>query len=235
MRYRYICSESTDPYENLALEQCLFRQAAEGTAILYLWQNDHTIVVGRNQDVYAECRAEEFIRSGGRIARRRSGGGAVYHDLGNLNFSLIGRKTDLAPDACRNLVMAALKQFGAEAEFNGRNDLVVNGRKCSGNACYEKGGVLCQHGTVLVCSDIGKMARYLTPDEGKLARNRVKSVSARVGNLSELLPEVTVEKVRDALIGAAGALPLRYREDRAFFEEQEAFFRKEAWIFGGKV
>lgn len=200
MKYFYILSDSTDPYRNLAMERALFRYVDEETAILFLWQNDHTIVIGRNQDPYAECRVEEFLSSGGKIAKRPSGGGAVYHDLGNQNFSIIAKENLIARDEYQHIVVNALKTFGLEVEFNGRNDFLIQGRKFSGNASYSDGRVLCQHGTILVHTDIDKMEYYLTPSAEKLDRNHVKSVKSRVINLRGILGNISVEAVRHTII-----------------------------------
>lgn len=234
MKYKYIISDSVDPYENLALEQSLFRAACEDSIILYLWQNDNTIVIGRNQAVSVECRADEFRAKGGRIARRRSGGGAVYHDLGNLNFSILC-KTDAAKQAdYRFLLVGTLRDFGVRAEANERNDLLADGRKFSGSAVYDDGAVLCQHGTILIGADIGKMTYYLTPDRSKLDRNHVDSVASRVTNLSVLSPEITVKKLQEALIRTAKAAPLLYCPDADELRRQAEFFGSDRWIFEGK-
>lgn len=205
MKYFYVLSDSTDPYQNLAMEQALFQYADEDTAVLFLWQNDNTIVIGRNQDPYVECKAEEFLASGGRIARRRSGGGAVYHDLGNLNFSIICLERLAKKDEYQQLVTKALKTFGFAAEFNGRNDLLIRGKKFSGNAFYTDGKVLCQHGTILIHTDIEKMSYYLTPSTEKLARNHVRSVESRVVNLHDISENISVEAMRQAMIAVAKA------------------------------
>lgn len=231
MEYKYIVSNSVDPYENLALEQSLFRLVAEDCVILYLWQNDNTIVVGRNQDVYAECRADEFLADGGRIARRRSGGGAVYHDLGNLNFSIISGAAFRDEVDYRSLITEAVKEFGVNAGPNGRNDLLADARKFSGSAVYDDGTVLCQHGTILVSADIGRMTYYLTPDQGKLDRNHVSSVASRVVNLSELSKEITIEKLRKVLIRAARAAPLCRRPSADELRRQAEHFQSARWIF----
>lgn len=235
MRWRYLYSDLSDPYVNLARERCLFEQAQENETVLFLWQNADTIVIGRNQDVYAECRAEEFRQNGGKIARRCSGGGAVYQDLGNLNVSVIGKKSFLCAGNYRELVIQALRFCDIPVEYNGRNDLLAYGKKFSGSACYDNGEAFCCHGTILIHTDTERMAHYLTPNSGKLARNGVKSVGARVGNLSELKPGLTVKKICDALICMSGAQPLQADVDRRKLAEYTAFFGDKDWIFGGKI
>lgn len=202
-------------------------------AILYLWQNEDTIVVGRNQDIYNECKADKFLDDGGRLARRLSGGGAVYHDSGNLNYSLISRSVQ---GDCRydRLLKKALLLIGIEAVYNDRNDLTVEGKKVSGNAVYEKDGIICQHGTVLVDTDISRMEYYLTPDISKLYRNRVNSVRARVANLCDFCREVMVQDVQESLIEAAKAKPFEYRPDIEKVNGLEKFYMSNEWIFGGK-
>lgn len=234
MRYCYLYTDQTDPYQNLARERCLLEQAEENTAILFLWQNADTIVIGRNQDAYAECRAEEFLKDGGRIARRCSGGGAVYHDMGNLNISLIGRKSSLGMEDYLELVTRSLHSCDIRVEYNGRNDLLAFGKKFSGNACYERRGTFCCHGTILVHTDTLRMGHFLTPDVDKLARNRVKSVGARVGNLSELCPGLTVKDICEALIHVSNAKPLLDVVDGQRMAEYTRFFQNREWIFGGK-
>lgn len=156
--YKYICSENTSPYYNLALERSLFDFVDEDTVILYLWQNSHTIVIGKNQNAYAECKVDEFIKDGGTLARRPSGGGAVYHDLGNLNFSIICKESIAKEHTYQRIVKEALGYFGIVSEFNGRNDLTVDDKKFSGNAFYVKDDVLCQHGTILINSDFKELS-----------------------------------------------------------------------------
>ncbi len=171
----------------------------EETALLYLWQNERTIVIGRNQNPWQECRVEEFLEAGGRIARRLSGGGAVYHDLGNLNFTIILPMAEF--DVARQLVVVrlAVGAFGLEAEPSGRNDLLLGGRKFSGNAFYKAGASAYHHGTLLVRADMGEMARWLTVDQEKLKARGVASVPARVVNLSEANGDISIEALERAM------------------------------------
>ncbi len=233
MKYKYFISTGTDPYINLAIERCLFEFADENTAILYLWQNDNTIVIGRNQDVYSECRADEFKACGGQIARRMSGGGAVYHDLGNLNFSIITVKASDSEQAYLDVILCMAEKLGIKAEFSGRNDIVYNGRKFSGSAVYDDGEKVCCHGTVLVCSDIEKMT-YLTPKREKLKRHGVESVRSRVMNLCVTDPKITVETVKKGFIEAAGAEPLYAEINKRMFEEYAGLFGSDEWIYRGQ-
>ena len=233
MIYKYVVTDCTDPYRNLAAEQELMKYAAADTAILFLWQNENTIVVGRNQDVGAECRAEEFEANHGRVARRRSGGGAVFHDLGNLNFSIICYEAGKNACSYQQLMKKALMEFSITAEYNGRNDLVVDGRKFSGNAAYTNERVICQHGTLLISSDIEKMSYYLTPERGKMERNHVSSVSARVVNLCELCDRINVDTMRQAIIRASKAVEMDYVLDRREVDDLTRIYQSTSWIYGG--
>ena len=232
--YKYICSENTSPYYNLALERSLFDFVDEDTVILYLWQNSHTIVIGKNQNAFAECKVDEFINAGGTLARRPSGGGAVYHDLGNLNFSIICKESIAKEHTYQRIVKEALRFFGIVSEFNGRNDLTVDGKKFSGNAFYVKDDVLCQHGTILINSDFKELSKYLTPDISKLERNHVKSVESRVVNLSEISDKITVESMKEAMIKAVNAVRLEEEPTESKVEEHKKIFENDEWILEGK-
>lgn len=232
--YKYICSENTSPYYNLALERSLFDFVDEDTVILYLWQNSHTIVIGKNQNAYAECKVDEFINDGGALARRPSGGGAVYHDLGNLNFSIICKDSIAKEHTYQRIVKEALGYFGIVSEFNGRNDLTVDGKKFSGNAFYVKDDVLCQHGTILINSDFKELSKYLTPDISKLERNHVKSVESRVVNLSEISDKITVESMKEAMIKTTNAVRLEEEPTESKVEEYKKIFENDEWILEGK-
>ena len=207
-RFLYAESAATDPYFNLALEKCLFDSAADDTAIFYLWQNEKTVVCGRNQNIRRECRLDALEAMGGRAARRLSGGGAVFHDRGNLNFTLITRGTGLgvpaADSAGNTLILRALRDLGIPAEQTGRNDLVApDGRKFSGSAFLRRAdGLLCHHGTLMVDVDTAALEAVLDVDGEKLRSKGVRSVRSRVVNLAELCPGLTVEALKSALKAA---------------------------------
>ncbi len=217
---------------NLAIEQDLFRYAEYGTTIVYIWQNKNTIVIGKNQNVFSECKADEFVREGGKIARRMSGGGAVYHDDGNLNYSLINIEDDTEKREYWEVIQKMMKSIDLECCYNGRNDLMLNGRKFSGNAFYDNGEVLCQHGTILVDADINRMNYLLTPDSNKLERNRVRSVASRVINLSECVDGITVEEMKLSLIRAIESECINYAPDQSHIAELYDLFSSEKWIYG---
>lgn len=209
MIFKYYISKAVDPYYNLAIEQLLFKYCGSNTAVLYLWQNDNTIVIGKHQHAESECKVAEFTAQGGKIARRRSGGGAVFHDLGNQNFSILSKDENLTENDYTDIIIGTLKNIGIPSEFNGRNDITVRGKKVNGNAFYDDRNIICRHGTFLVNTDIEKMVRYLTPGREKLTRNAVKSISARVANLTEFCPEIIVENVREAMIRFTEAVLLK--------------------------
>ena len=195
-------ARGTDPYENLALEQRLLETVQEDCCILFLWQNARTVVIGRNQCAWKECRIEALEQSGGRLARRQSGGGAVFHDLGNLNFTFLSHSGNLDISRQTRVILSACQAFGIQGQASGRNDLTVLDRKFSGSAFYNHQGRSFHHGTLLVDVDLEDMLRYLSPDQQKLRSKGVDSVRARVINLKELCPALTISNLSAALLEA---------------------------------
>lgn len=186
----------TNPYENLALEQYMLENLVPGEMILYLWQNAHTVVIGKNQNAWAECRVSLLEEEGGKLSRRLSGGGAVYHDLGNLNFTFITMDEDYDLDKQFSVIKEACALADISVEKSGRNDLLAEGRKFSGNAFYHHHGHSYHHGTLLITVDMEKLQKYLSPPKAKLEAKGVSSVRSRVVNLSELAPGLTCDTMR---------------------------------------
>lgn len=237
-----VISDSVNPYENLAREEYLTFHVQPDECILYLWQNAHTVVIGRNQNCWKECRVTELEASGGRLVRRLSGGGAVYHDLGNLNFTFCMRKEYADITKQVSVIREAAAAFGLDARLTGRNDVTVDGRKFSGNAFFDSQGYYYHHGTLLVNVDTSAMSRYLNPSVAKLQSKGVDSVRSRVVNLSELCSEITVEALKGAMIKAFSKVyELPAREfDPAHFDEDEIQrltekFGSWEWKYGQKI
>lgn len=229
----------TDPVHNLALEEYLLRHVQEGQCILYLWQNRHTVVIGRNQNAASECNYEALEADGGHLVRRLSGGGAVYHDLGNLNFTFIMPSEDFDVDRQTEVILRAVQSAGIAAQRNGRNDLTVDGKKFSGHAYYHTGKKSYHHGTLMVNVDTEPLARYLQVSPLKLQAKGVKSVRSRVANLREYNPALTISFLKEAVIAAFSQvykLPLRSLAEAAL-DQQELKqsclkFASPSWRYG---
>ena len=201
-RLQVIISPQYDPFLNRAVEQWLTDRQEEGVVTLYLWKNERTVVIGYNQNPYAECNVQLLLGEGGHLMRRGTGGGAVYHDLGNINFSFIADKALYDVKKQLSVIQDALLTYGLTTEISGRNDLTCDGRKFSGNAFAKGQRNNLHHGTILIKTDGAMMQRYLIVDKAKLLKNGVKSVASRVINLSELVPELTSESIKQPLIAS---------------------------------
>ena len=236
MRYLIAQSTSTDPHHNLALEETLLNMATDAV-ILYLWQNQNTVVIGRNQNPWKECRTALLEQEGGHLARRLSGGGAVFHDLGNLNFTFLMPQAHYDLDRQLGIICDGVRSFGIDAQRSGRNDVLAKGRKFSGNAFYKNGKQAYHHGTILIDADMEKLSRYLNPSKAKLAAKGVDSVRSRVGNLRELNPDITIDAMKAALTDAfsascGGAVErIEVTPDPALVER----YRSWEWNYGQKL
>lgn len=208
MATRLVYSDSYDPWYNLALEEYLLNHVQVGEIILYLWQNDHTVVIGKYQNAWKECRCEMLEEEGGKLARRLSGGGAVYHDLGNLNFTFIMDKNLYDLEKQLQVILDAVNNLGIKAEFTGRNDITVDGRKFSGNAFCFLSNAVYHHGTILVNTDFDKLSRYLQVSKEKMKAKSIEadSVQSRVVNLASLQPSITIEAMKENLKASFGKL-----------------------------
>ena len=232
-------TDCTDPYKNLALEEHLLLNEGEDV-ILYLWQNRHTVVIGRNQNPWAECRTSLLEEEGGHLARRLSGGGAVYHDLGNLNFTFLCKDEHYDLQKQLSVIQEACKLCGIDATFSGRNDLLADGRKFSGNAFYHSKGFSYHHGTLLIDTDMNRLGRYLSPPKAKLESKGVTSVRSRVVNLKELSPTLTCEKMKEYMTRAfeavygQKALLLPVPEEAILLPMAEKYASAD-WLYGRPI
>lgn len=216
-------NDRTDPYFNLASEEYLL--LTEDEPVFMLWQNERSVIIGRNQNAYAEINRGFVEKNGIAVVRRLTGGGAVFHDLGNINYTFITKKGDAgALDFARFCapVISALSALGVPAELSGRNDMTADGRKFSGNAqCVFNKRVL-HHGTILFSADMAYLSGALNADPEKMKSKGIKSVRSRVCNLSEYLPDWTAKRLKSYLENSVEA------ERTSFSAEQTAGIEKLA-------
>ena len=190
--------------ENLAAEAVLTERAVPGEMAVFLWRNDRTVVIGKNQNAWKECRLEALTRDGGTLVRRMSGGGAVFHDLGNLNISFCTARAEEDIPRQTRIILNALRSLGVQASCSGRNDLEADGRKFSGHAVYRQGPASCHHATLMLKVDREALEKYLCVSPLKLRSRGVDSVRARVINLADRFPSLTIPALCGALKRAAG-------------------------------
>ena len=180
--------KTTNPYYNLAVEEYLFSYSNED--VFMLWQNEPTVVIGKNQNVYAEINMDYLKENNIHIARRITGGGAVYHDLGNVNYTFISSKNNRCEinfEYYTKPIIEALQKLGIDAKLSGRNDLVVDEKKFSGSAQHAKGNRVLHHGTLLFNSNLDVLTNVLNVDEEKIKSKAIKSTRSRVTNLKDIL------------------------------------------------
>lgn len=235
---RYIISDNTDAYFNLASEEYLLKHTEED--IFYLWRNDNAIIVGTNQNALSEINVEYVKEKDIKVVRRLTGGGAVYHDLGNINYTFIENNKKGFNDFrgfCEPITKA-LNEMGVEAEFSGRNDMTIQGKKFSGTAqCKHKERVM-HHGTLLFSSKKADISGALKPRDIKFTGKSVKSVASRITNISEHLEEdMDVLTFRDRVMtSVAGGLsqvtPFTEEEVIAIEKLREEKYATWDWNFG---
>ncbi len=203
-KIKILISTSHDPWFNLATEDFIFRDMDPDCQILFLWRNAPTVVIGRFQNPWKECRLDLLEQDGVNLGRRQSGGGAVYQDLGNTNFTFLSSKASFSKERNNQIIINALKEFGINAIPSGRNDLNVQAldgeKKFSGSAFKETKDRSFHHGTLLINTDLLKLSEYLNPHPKKLNSKGISSVRSRVINLSELNTFVTHESLISAII-----------------------------------
>lgn len=238
MQLRLVISNQTNPYWNVSVENYLLSLPEKDVVTMYLWKNHRTVVIGQNQNPYSECNVELLCKEGGYVMRRTTGGGAVYHDDGNINFSFIASPELYDQHRQFSVLQKAVGYYGLHTELSGRNDVLCEGRKFSGNA-FSKGRYQnLHHGTVLIKGNMDDLQRYLRVKPAKLQKHGVKSVQSRVVNLSELA-EVSSENIVPRLIKAFEEV---YQSKAQFVDFNELILLKEvktlyekyssdAWLF----
>jgi len=197
----FINSKSNDPYYNMALEEYAFNKFDYS---FILWQNENTIVVGKFQNTIEEINSDYVKQNNIKIVRRLSGGGAMYQDLGNVNFTFVSKKEDVEvfnfEHFTENIILF-LNEEGVKAEFNSRNDLVVNGKKFSGNSQYVKDGKILHHGTLLFNSNLEVLINALNVSNIKIESKAIKSIRERVANLIDCFPKkISLDCFKNSLV-----------------------------------
>ncbi len=237
IKLRVFVSESLDVYHNQAIEKYFLDRIEDDEVILYLWQNDRTIVIGANQDAYGECDIEKLEKDGGHLARRITGGGAVYHDKGNLNFTFITPKALYDLSKQEEVILKALDCLGIKAAKTGRNDLVIDGRKFSGHAYYKGKRSCLHHGTLMLEVDEGRLQDYLRVSLAKLHSKNVASVRSRIINLKSVREDLDLDTLKKALIHSAELIYETKAEPYTAFDQEEltkleAQFKDGKWRYG---
>lgn len=203
-KIKAIVTESIDPFFNISLEARLLDVCDENTVFLYLWKNDKTVVVGKNQNAFKECKVNLLESEGGHLIRRLTGGGAVFHDVNNLNFTFVAHEDNYDLKKQQTVLLTAAKHLGINAEISGRNDILADGRKFSGNSFLTKGQVKMHNGTVLINTNHDEMAKYLTVSQAKMKSKGVDSVRSRVVNLIEFDNTLTTDKMAKVILQSFG-------------------------------
>ena len=188
---KYLLNDCTDACRNMAFDEYVLESLPLDEPVFYLWRNAPSVIIGLNQSAYAEVNLQYLESHGIALARRVTGGGAVYHDLQNLNYTIAGRSRDLNADYPEylHLVVNALRDMGVPAELSGRNDIMVDGRKCSGYAKRVWKDRLMVHGTLMFDVDLAELMQALAVPGSKLDAKGIASVRSRVANLKEYLPQ----------------------------------------------
>ncbi|WP_059102712.1 lipoate--protein ligase [Shouchella shacheensis] len=194
----------TDPRINLAIEEWALKNLDPEETYLLFYINEPSIIIGKNQNTFEEINLDYVNENHIHVVRRLSGGGAVYHDLGNLNFSFITKDDG---DSFHNFqkftepVVQALKKLGVDAELSGRNDLQVGERKISGNAQFTTKGRMFSHGTLMLDSEVENVVSALKVKDDKIKSKGIKSIRSRVANISEFLePTMSMEEFKQLLL-----------------------------------
>lgn len=245
-KIRILVSDTFDPAFNLATEDYIFRDMNPEEPVLFLWRNEKTVVIGRFQNPWTECHTKKMEEDGITLVRRQSGGGAVYHDLGNTNFTFMSSRESYDKEANSKLIIQALSYFGVTALMSGRNDILAvtedGEKKISGSAFKETKDRCFHHGTLLIDADLSKLGNYLNPHQKKLVSKGITSVRARVTNLKEINPLISHESLSQKIIelfqqfhGATTSVERLSRSELEQSPKMMEYFNKYSdwqWRFG---
>lgn len=207
---------------------------------LFLWRNSETVVIGRYQNPWLECRLDQMQTDGVKLARRQSGGGAVYQDHQNLNFTFMSGVDVYDKDRNFEIIIDAVSKFGISAETSGRNDMLCGGKKISGSAFKLTKDRAFHHGTLLVDVNLGRLVNYLNPDLLKLQSKGIKSVKSRVANLKELNSEIKIEDLASEITksffsrlghGSEEVMNLDSLEKNPALTDYYDTLRSEEWLY----
>lgn len=228
---KYLINSSTDPHFNMSLDEYCLEQVSSNEPFFYLWRNRPAVIIGLNQNAYSEVNLDYLDRHGIILARRVTGGGAVYHDLQNMNYTIIGKQVGPQP------MVEALRSLGLPAELTGRNDIFVEGRKISGYARRVRQDREIVHGTLMYDVDLETLSRALDTPDSKMNAKGIVSVRSHVANLKEYLPgfsslDELQAKLQELL--SAGDAEIRLSEDQ--LDEVRKIAREKfstwEWIYG---
>ncbi len=232
---RYLVNTSTDAWFNMAFDEFVLESVCADEPVFYLWQNAPAVIIGLNQSPYAEVNLPYLDSHGIKLARRVTGGGAVYHDFGNLNYSIVGPSKRM--ENASGIIPAALRQLGAQAERSGRNDIFIGGRKCSGFAKRLSRNRMMIHGTLMWDVDIEVLTDALQAPGSKVSAAGVESVRSRVANLGDFLPRFGGindfrSALHDILADGDGEYTLSAGEIKAVETLEREKFSTWEWIYG---
>ena len=191
----YYISESKDGWLNLAVDNFFIHNLSKNDILLYFYINKNAVIIGKSQNAWRECNLDAMERDKTQLVRRHTGGGAVFHDENNLNFSFVmsEKNYDLARQL--DVVCRVITKLGLEPEISGRNDILIDGKKFSGNAFASIRNMISHHGTLLINTDLNRLSNYLNVSEKKMNAKGIKSVKSRVCNLCDFDPSITVSQV----------------------------------------
>ena len=195
MAVYFYMSDSTDGWRNLATDSFFLENLKKDDIMLYIYVNANAVIIGRNQNAWRECNIDAMEKDGVQLVRRHTGGGAVFHDDRNLNFSFIMNEEQYDIRRQMSVIQKMVAALGMTAELSGRNDILIEGKKFSGNAFAASKGMKAHHGTIMVNTDLSRLAGYLNVSEKKMRAKGVTSVKSRVCNLSDFNSSVTLQTV----------------------------------------